>query len=72
MDTFILYSPKIGVQTGFNHEGECGSCAELSECTQTLTHLADEWKIPLRGKKTPSDMAAHLFDTIMERLKWIK
>lgn len=70
MDTFILYSPKIGVQTWFDHEGECGSCAELSECTRTLTQLADEWKIELRGKKTPSDMAGHLFNAIMRRLKW--
>ncbi|MFX1560574.1 MAG: hypothetical protein ACFFBL_08290 [Promethearchaeota archaeon] len=72
MNTFILYSPTIGVQTWFDHEGECGSCAELSECTDTLTQLSDEWKIPLKGKKTPSDMAAHLFKTIMGRLKWIE
>jgi hypothetical protein len=72
MDTFILYSPKIGLQTWFDHEGECGSCGELSECTDTLTQLSQEWKIPMKGKKTPSDMAAHLFDTIMERMKWKK
>ncbi len=72
MDTFVLYSPKIGVQTWFDHDGECGSCAELSECTQTLTQLAVEWKIPMKGKKTPSEMAAHMFGTIMGRLKWIE
>ena len=72
MDTFILYSPKIGIQTWFDHDGECGSCAELSECTQTLTQLASEWKIPLKGKETPSEMAAHMFGTIKGRLKWVK
>jgi hypothetical protein len=72
MDTFILYSPTMGVQTWFDHDGECGSCAELSVCTETLTQLASEWKIPLKGMKTPSEMAAHLFDTIKRRLEWIK
>jgi hypothetical protein len=72
MDTYVLYSPKMGVQTWFDHEGECGSCAELSDCTETLTQLADEWEISLKGKKTPSDIAAHMFDTIMRRLKWVE
>jgi hypothetical protein len=72
MDTFILYSPKIGLQTWFDHDGVCGSCAELAECTETLTQLSQEWKISLNGKKTPSEMAAHLFGTIMGRLKWTK
>ncbi|MFW9802729.1 MAG: hypothetical protein ACFFFC_08770 [Candidatus Thorarchaeota archaeon] len=72
MDTFILFSPKMGVQTWFDHEEDCGSCAEVIDCKRTLTQLAEEWEISLKGMETPTDMAAHMFEVIMRRLKWIE
>jgi hypothetical protein len=72
MDTFILYSPTIGVQIWFDHDGECGSCAEEPECMQTLTQIAQEWEVPLKRKQTPTEMAGHIFGTIMRRLGWAK
>jgi hypothetical protein len=72
MDTFVLYSPKIGVQIWFDHDGECGSCAEERECKQTLEQIALEWEVSLKKKQTPTEMAAHIFGTIMRRLDWVK
>lgn len=69
-DTYIVYSPRLGVQTWFTHKGECGSCAQQSECRQTLQQLAKEWIISIPEDKPPTDVALHLFTTITRRLEW--
>jgi hypothetical protein len=69
-DAYILYSPSIGVQIWFDHEGECGTCNQLTDCAQTLLQLAEEWEISVDGDQTPNDMAQNLFDTIKRRLEW--
>ena len=71
-DTYILYSPSIGVQTWFDHSGNCGHCDVRKDCTETLLQLAQEWDIVIDETLPPTDMAAHLFDTIMRRLKWVE
>jgi hypothetical protein len=70
-DAYILYSPSIGVQIWFDHEGQCETCSQLAECKQTLLQLAEEWEISVDIEDSPNDMALHLFETIMRRLKWI-
>jgi hypothetical protein len=70
MNTYILFSPTIGVQVWFDHEGECGTCSEKKNCLQTLHQLASEWNIPFKKKETPSELAAHMFEEIRGRLKW--
>ena len=69
-DAYILYSPSIGVQIWFDHEGECGTCNQLADCTQTLLQLAEEWEIAIDEHQTPNDMAQNLFETIKKRLQW--
>ena len=69
-ETYLVYSPKLGVQTWFIHKGECGNCTQLSECTQTLQHLAKEWEIQIPKDSPPTKVALHLFTTIKRRLKW--
>ncbi len=71
-DTYILYSPKIGIQTWFAHTGDCGTCDQINQCTDTLQQLAEEWKIPIPDDRPPTDLSVYLFDTIMRRLKWVK
>ncbi len=71
-ETYILYSPSIGVQTWFNHEGNCGSCGVRKECVETLLQLAKEWEIAVDDTLPPSDMAAHLFNIIRRRLNWVE
>jgi len=72
METYILYSPKIGVQTWFNHEGECGTCDHINQCVDTLQQLAEEWEIPIPDDRPPTVLSTYLFDKITRRLKWIK
>ncbi len=70
MNTYILFSPKIGVQVWFDHEGECGTCSEKQECIQTLHQLASEWEISIKKDMPPSELAGQMFDEIMRRLNW--
>ncbi|MFX1564924.1 MAG: hypothetical protein ACFFCH_02915 [Promethearchaeota archaeon] len=68
--TYITYSPKIGIQTWFAHQGDCGSCAQESECKRIIAQLAQEWQISIPTNQSPTDTAKHLFTTIQKRLKW--
>jgi hypothetical protein len=70
MDSYILYSPKIGVQVWFDHSGECGNCSERSQCEKTLRTLAREWEVSLEKGQPPAELAGNLFDAIMRRLGW--
>ena len=69
-DTYIIYSPKLGVQTWFTHKGECNSCVQRSDCEKILRQFAHEWEIPIPDHSTPTEAALHLFTTIKRRLKW--
>ncbi len=71
-DTYILYSPSIGIQTWFDHSGDCGNCSMRKQCVTTLLQLAQEWEITIDDTLPPTDMATHLFNTIMRRLKWVE
>ncbi|MFX1367783.1 MAG: hypothetical protein ACFFAY_04220 [Promethearchaeota archaeon] len=71
-ETYILYSPKIGIQTWFAHQGDCGNCDQLDKCTQTLRQLAEEWDVPIPDERPPTDLSVYLFDVIMRRLKWVQ
>jgi hypothetical protein len=71
-DTYILYSPKIGIQTWFAHQGDCGNCDQLDQCKHTLHQLAEEWEVPIPDDRPPTDLSVYLFDVIMRRLKWVK
>ena len=69
-DTYILYSPTIGLQTWFAHRGECTGCSDYPTCEATLTTLAQEWDVERPAGLAPTDLAILLFQTIMRRLKW--
>ena len=69
-DTYILYSPSIGLQTWFAHKGECHGCGDYTTCETTLSTLAKEWEIPIPPDLLPTELAILLFETIMRRLKW--
>lgn len=71
-DTYLTYSPKLGVQTWFAHQGDCGNCAQELECQRTLNQLAHEWQIPIPQNESPTAMAQYLFATIRRQLKWTK
>ncbi|MFW9786260.1 MAG: hypothetical protein ACFFE2_01915 [Candidatus Thorarchaeota archaeon] len=68
--TYITYSPEYRIQVWFDHEGDCASCAEQSDCVRILRGLAEEWKIGISKDLPPTKIAKTLFDTIVERLGW--
>ncbi|MCK4484779.1 MAG: hypothetical protein KAU89_08135 [Candidatus Thorarchaeota archaeon] len=70
-DTYITYSPSIGVQIWFDHEGECGNCSERLECARIVRNLAREWEVPIPKNMIPTKAAKKLFEAIMRRLKWM-
>jgi len=69
-DTYITYSPKIGVQVWFSHSGDCAHCELDKECESILKELAVEWGVSIPDGKKPTDIAATLFEEIKERLGW--
>ena len=70
--TYIIYSPKIGVQNWYLHEGECGTCDLEDKCKETLHTLAEEWEIGIPPRMPPTELGVYLFETIRRRLKWDK
>jgi hypothetical protein len=67
-DTYITYSPTLGIHTWFTHTGDCASCAQRAECESALHQLAKEWEITLPDNQPPTQVAVHLFNTILKRL----
>jgi hypothetical protein len=68
--TFIVYSPKIGVQNWYVHQGVCGTCDLENQCKETLRTLAEEWEIGIPPDMPPTELGVFLFDNIRRRLKW--
>lgn len=71
-DVYLTYSPEMGVQTWYSHEGDCSSCGKRKECNAILQQLATEWNIPLPKDLSPTKQGAFLFDEVMEELGWAK
>ncbi|MHA2603501.1 MAG: hypothetical protein AM324_015380 [Candidatus Thorarchaeota archaeon SMTZ1-83] len=60
--TYIIFSPKIGVQNWYVHEGECGTCDLEAQCTETLRTLAEEWEIGIPPGMPPTELGVYLFE----------
>ncbi len=69
-ETIIAYSPKMGIQVWFEHQGDCDSCADLKECTRFLSAISEEWKIPISSNAKTTRAAQDLFRAIARRLDW--
>jgi len=67
---YFTYSPQIGVQTWYRHEGDCSGCNKYEECEAILYQLSKEWNIELPAGLPPTEKGAFLFDTVMEELGW--
>jgi hypothetical protein len=70
--TYIVYSPTLGTQVWFSHEGNCENCSERSVCEKILRTLAAEWGDPIPEDLPPTDAVESLFIALMRRLKWIE
>ncbi|TFG11689.1 hypothetical protein EU537_11615 [Candidatus Thorarchaeota archaeon] len=67
---YFTYSPEIGVQTWYRHEGDCSGCDKYEECEAILYQLSKEWDIDLPVGLPPTEKGAFLFDAIMGELEW--
>ena len=70
--TYITYSPKIGVLSWYEHIGDCGTCDIEAQCKEALHTLAEEWEIPAPPDMPPTELSEYLFNIIRRRLKWDK
>ena len=70
--TYITYSPKIGVLNWYEHIGDCGTCDIRDQCNEALQILAEEWEIHAPPDMPPTELSEYLFNTIRGRLKWDK
>jgi hypothetical protein len=64
----ITFSGKNGIQTWYQHEGDCKNCDQLQNCRQTLVGEAKERHIPLPNNIEsilPSEFANVLFSKII-------
>jgi len=68
--TYITYSPKIGVLNWYEHTGDCGTCDIERQCKEALHTLAEEWEIPVPPNMPPTKLSEHLFNSIRRKLKW--
>ena len=69
-ETYITFSPSIGVQTWYKHQGECESCSEYESCNTMLLQIAKEWDVQINKKMVPTELSDYVFGSIMRRLKW--
>ena len=70
--TYITYSPKIGVLNWYDHIGDCGNCDIGDQCKEALCTLAEEWEIHASPDMSPTELSEYLFNIIRRRLKWDK
>ncbi len=70
--TYITYSPKIGVLNWYDHIGDCGTCDIERQCKEALHTLAEEWEIPAPPRMPPTELSEYLFNSIRRKLKWDK
>ncbi len=69
-NTYITYSPKIGVHIWLEHTGDCGNCSQKRECERILQALAEDWGFNIAEREPTTLKAKRLFEAIMGELKW--
>jgi uncharacterized protein YunC (DUF1805 family) len=61
---FIFVSEKHGMQVWYEHDGDCGSCAEYTKCIGFIRDFAAELGIRIRKTADPTKMAEELLEKI--------
>lgn len=69
-ETYITFSPSLGIQTWYNHKGDCSSCSEYENCNTLLLQIAKEWDIKINEELVPTELSEFIFNSLMRRLKW--
>ncbi len=67
---YITYSPINGVNVWYDHEGDCETCEEQTDCRQILFQEFQERKLPILDEALQAtELAEHLFRELEDLLK---
>lgn len=62
--TMVFYLPKSGIQSWFQHEGECEGCITKDRCISVLKEASEFWGVPFEGGESPTKIADKLFEKV--------
>jgi transcriptional regulator len=65
-DAFIFVSDRHGMQVWYDHEGDCASCDQYTQCIEFLWEFAAELGIKIEKTNDPTKMAEELLAKIRE------
>ena len=63
---FIFVSEKHGMQVWYEHDGDCSSCDEYTQCIEFIWDFAAELGITIEKTRDPTKMAEELLAKIRE------
>lgn len=63
---FIFVSEKHGMQVWYDHEGDCGSCDQYTQCIEFIWDFAQELGLKITKTADPTKMAEELLLKIRE------
>jgi len=63
-NAYIFVSEKHGMQVWYDHEGDCGSCNEYTQCIEFIWDFASELGIRIEKTADPTKMAEELLAKI--------
>lgn len=59
-NAYIFVSEKHGLQVWYEHDGDCGSCNEYTQCIEFIWDFASEMGIKIENTADPTKMAEEL------------
>ena len=65
-NAYIFVSEKHGMQVWYEHDGDCGSCDEYTQCIEFIWDFASELGIKIEKTADPTKMAEELLSKIRE------
>src|SRR5512137_398654 len=63
-NAYIFVSEKHGMQVWYEHDGDCGSCDEYTQCIEFIWDFASELGIKIEKTADPTKMAEELLAKI--------
>jgi len=68
-DAYIFISEKHGMQVWYEHDGDCKTCDEFTQCIEFIWDFASELGINIEKTADPTKMAEELLTKIRELVK---
>nr|WP_319375542.1 hypothetical protein [uncultured Methanoregula sp.] len=65
-NAYILVSEKHGMQVWYEHDGDCKTCGEFTQCIEFIWDFASELGIRIEKTADPTKMAEELLAKIRE------